>query len=107
MTPLQHAIADAIASIPWIGARVLLGLRVDPKVRFSTALRMKLTIALGSLLTAVGVGAAYREYRPTAEYALLIVMASGFMAQDVVMWLNKRGKRFLNDNSPDQKDNKP
>jgi hypothetical protein len=95
MPDLTHHLNDLVTAFPAAFARVLLGNRQDPLLRFIVGVRQKASILLGSLCFAVMAGQAARSFEPTSKWATLIVIAAAFTAQDSCSAIIRRSKKEI------------
>jgi hypothetical protein len=95
MPDLTHHLNDLVTAFPAAFARVLLGNRQDPLLRFIVGVQQKASVLVGSLFFAVMAGQAARSFEPTSKWATLIVIASAFNAQDLCSAIIRQSKKEI------------
>jgi hypothetical protein len=96
-TYLENAVLDLCLAVPAAVFRTLLQWRVEPGMSLLVRLSDKLRVLACSLSCGVMFGMLARAFPKTQEWALVIVVAAAFMAQDAGIALVKRGRRWLRD----------
>lgn len=104
---LLQILNDLFTAMPAAFARILLENRKDPQLRFILSVRQKGTLLAGSLFFAAMAGQVARDFDPTKKFAMLIVIAAAFCAQDACTALIKRSRkeipRWFNPKKSDEK----
>jgi hypothetical protein len=99
---LTQNLDDIVTAAPAAFARILLGNRADPRIRFLLSIAQKVTALLGSLAFATMAGQIARSFTQTTGYATVIVIAAAFTAQDACIALIRKSQRKIKEYEHDR-----